>query len=261
MVMAVELSLVTCCYNSGRFLRQTIDSGLIALGNITYEWIFVDDRSPDDTVAIIDSYGNSAFRVIRHGRNQGPLAAMATGVGASLGRYVVILDHDDLVPEGSMSARLSKMRDGASAVFGAVEYVNADGRPYRTVAFDGQPRELSGIPGLLSLFRRPTWPLKQGAVMFRRDLWVLEHGFDIPFLLDLVRDGRVAFVPETVLGYRTYRGQYSGRRLGRLKNLFRFFWARQALRVLPFRWALPVAAYKTGIEVAKVLWVQISDRK
>ena len=48
-----EVSIITPCYNSSKFLQQTIDSVL----NQTFtdwEWLIADDKSTDHSVEIIN---------------------------------------------------------------------------------------------------------------------------------------------------------------------------------------------------------------
>lgn len=260
--MKPEVTFVTCCFNSSRFLRATIDSGLVALSGIPFEWLFVDDGSTDGTASIVESYRNPSFRVIRNRANEGIHASMKTGVLAASGSRVVIVDHDDVVPPGSVAARIGALdEEGVAAVFGAVTYIDVQSRPYRTIRLARKPIRLSGLKGLLRLFASPTWPLKQGGVMFRRAQWNPECGFDIRLLLSMTRDYRVAFVPDVTLLYRTFQGQRSGLRSRRLRYLYRLVWARLAFRFLPWYLAVPVSIYKTGLEIGKVVWVLFSDRK
>ena len=53
----MKISIVTITYNSGKTLKCAIDSVLTqTYKNI--EYIIVDGKSSDNTVAIINSYGN-----------------------------------------------------------------------------------------------------------------------------------------------------------------------------------------------------------
>jgi glycosyltransferase involved in cell wall biosynthesis len=53
----MKLSIITCTYNSKKYLQQTIDS--VTAQNISteiYEHIFIDGNSTDTTATIIESY-------------------------------------------------------------------------------------------------------------------------------------------------------------------------------------------------------------
>ena len=84
------VSVVIPCYNSARYLAETIESVRLQ----TYpriEIIVVDDGSTDETAKIARSRG---VRYI-HQANRGISAARNTGILHSQGQYVLFLDHDD----------------------------------------------------------------------------------------------------------------------------------------------------------------------
>ncbi|MDA8326875.1 MAG: glycosyltransferase family A protein, partial [Nitrospiraceae bacterium] len=94
-----SLSLVTViitCYNSEKFIKQTIDSAL----SQTYknvDVIAVDDGSTDTTRQILDSY-QERIRVLEHpnGANRGQWASANLAMRQSGSDYVALLDHDDI---------------------------------------------------------------------------------------------------------------------------------------------------------------------
>jgi glycosyltransferase involved in cell wall biosynthesis len=99
----MRLSIVVPAYNEATRigdLLALIEKSLSELGS-AYEVIVVDDGSTDGTV---DRVGGSAVRLIVHERNLGKAAAVQTGLAASTGRYVAVLDADleyapaDLLP-------------------------------------------------------------------------------------------------------------------------------------------------------------------
>jgi hypothetical protein len=87
------VSVVIPNYNHARYLPDAIDSVL----RQTYpnrEVIVVDDGSTDDSQHVADRYGDS-IRYIYHD-NQGLSAARNTGIRASRGEYIGVLDADDM---------------------------------------------------------------------------------------------------------------------------------------------------------------------
>src|ERR1700728_2169006 len=84
------VSVVIPCYNSARYLPETIESVRLQ----TYpriEIIVVDDGSTDETARIARSCG---VRYI-YQTNRGISAARNTGILHGQGKYVLFLDHDD----------------------------------------------------------------------------------------------------------------------------------------------------------------------
>ena len=93
------VSVVIPTYNKGKFIVETLDSVL----HQTYENIevlLVDNGSTDDTRARIDEYLNSCpgnYRVIDLVENKGPSNARNVGILEAKGKYVFLLDGDDLL--------------------------------------------------------------------------------------------------------------------------------------------------------------------
>jgi hypothetical protein len=101
--MTVRLSVVVPAYNEearvGDLVRS-LEESLSSLGD-GQEIIVVDDGSSDGTAARVTETG---VRLVRHEHNQGKAAAVQTGLAASVGAYVAVLDADleyfpaDLIP-------------------------------------------------------------------------------------------------------------------------------------------------------------------
>jgi glycosyltransferase involved in cell wall biosynthesis len=88
-----DVSVIIPAYNSGGLVRASIDSALNQRG-VTLEVIVVDDGSTDDTVRIVESYGD-AVRCIRQ-RNQGAYVARNNAAATARGEWLAFLDADDL---------------------------------------------------------------------------------------------------------------------------------------------------------------------
>jgi glycosyltransferase involved in cell wall biosynthesis len=79
-------------YNYGRFLRRAIDSAL----SQTYphiEVVVVDDGSTDDSRDILSSYGSRIRPILQD--NGGQASTFNTGIAASRGEIICLLDADD----------------------------------------------------------------------------------------------------------------------------------------------------------------------
>jgi hypothetical protein len=120
------VSIVITSYNYARFLRQTIDS---ALGQ-TYERlevIVVDDGSTDASPEIIRRYGERIIPVLR--RNGGEAAATNSGIAASSGEIVLVLDSDDYLYPGAVAAVVAAFAPEVAKVQFYLDAVDAEGRP------------------------------------------------------------------------------------------------------------------------------------
>lgn len=93
------VSIIIPVYNTGAYLRETLDSCL----NQTYaniEVLAMDDHSKDkETLEILQSYAQKdpRVRVIRSQENHGVIYGRNKGVELAQGKYFAFLDHDDLL--------------------------------------------------------------------------------------------------------------------------------------------------------------------
>ncbi len=110
------VSVIIPCYNAGRWLQEAIDSCLAQ----TYrpiEIVVVDDGSTDDSLAIMQSYGEQ----IRYetGPNRGGNPARNRGFDLSHGEYIQFLDADDYLLPDKIVRQVRFLREtGADVVYG-----------------------------------------------------------------------------------------------------------------------------------------------
>jgi glycosyltransferase involved in cell wall biosynthesis len=119
------VSVIIPCYNSARYLAETIESALAQ----TYpriEVIVIDDGSTDETPRIARFYPVTYI----YQANCGVSAARNRGIFRSQGKYVLFLDHDDrLLPEAvATGVRLLEEHPECAVAVGEHRYIGADGR-------------------------------------------------------------------------------------------------------------------------------------
>lgn len=89
-----EVSIITPCYNSSRFLNETISSVL----NQTFtdwEWLITDDKSADNSVEIIQSVNDPRIVLTVADENGGAGQARNLSLEKASGRFITFLDADD----------------------------------------------------------------------------------------------------------------------------------------------------------------------
>jgi glycosyltransferase involved in cell wall biosynthesis len=94
MVKNPTVSVIIPTHNRAKLIGKAIKSVL----NQTYqdfEIIIVDDGSTDNTEETVKSFNNFKIRYISHSNNRGISAARNTGIRASRGKYIALLDSDD----------------------------------------------------------------------------------------------------------------------------------------------------------------------
>lgn len=248
----MQVSIIVNNYNYAAYVASAIDSALAQTWR-DCEVIVVDDGSTDDSWGVIQRYG-ARIRAIRQ-PNGGQGAAYNTGFAASSGRFVLMLDADDLLDPTAVERCMSAMQDEAvSHVQFRLRLMEADGSlrggftPY--LMHDGDVSDTvrryghyAGPPSSGNFYRRSAieagFPLD--APRFRR------AADTVPFLTSAFF-GRVVSIREPLGSYRLHRS--SGGRAGIFGNISASY-RDQLLTIENRRGAtLEALAVRTGIRVA-----------
>ncbi len=127
----VSVSVVVTCYNVEKWVGRAVRSALGQTGlEGGLEVVAVDDCSTDGTAALLDrlSEEDPRLRVVRKPANGGAGLARRTGIEASRGRSVLLLDADDWLDADFVSRLARRMEEtGAEIVSGGVTVHREDG--------------------------------------------------------------------------------------------------------------------------------------
>ena len=92
-----EITVIVPIYNVERFLPCCIDS-ILAQSFADFQFILVDDGSPDNCGGICDEYAQKDSRIhVIHQKNKGLSGARNAGIDIAEGDYIAFIDSDDLV--------------------------------------------------------------------------------------------------------------------------------------------------------------------
>ena len=103
------VSIITPCYNGEEYVAQTIRS-VLAQSYKNWEMILVDDGSTDGSGQIIREFIKQDSRIsLLRQENAGSAAARNAGIRAARGRYLALLDADDLWEPDFLEKQLAFM--------------------------------------------------------------------------------------------------------------------------------------------------------
>lgn len=100
----MRFSIVVPVYNTEKYLSDCIES-VLAQNYDDYELILINDASTDNSLAICRRYENDhldKIRVFNKPHNEGLFMARHTGIQLAKGEYIINLDSDDILSDGTL---------------------------------------------------------------------------------------------------------------------------------------------------------------
>jgi succinoglycan biosynthesis protein ExoO len=220
------VSVLMANYNGARHLaaavRSVLDQSLADL-----ELILVDDASSDDSLAVAAAAaaGDPRLRAIRLDRNAGPGPARNRGLDVARGRWIAVVDADDLMAPD----RLERMVDTAAACWAEIVVDNLivfddagaePWRPFLTGHAYAHPRWLTLADYIASARMYSNRPqlgylkplicrraLERTGARYREDLRI---GEDYDLILRLLAEGaRMRLEPAPLYRYRRHASSIS----------------------------------------------------
>lgn len=122
---SVLISIVMPNYNGQRFVEQAIDS-VLAQTYRNFELLIVDDCSEDASLQIIErkAQQDNRIRVIALEKNAGVANARNVGIREAKGKYIALLDNDDLWTADKLERQLAIAEKGADIVYCSYDFID-----------------------------------------------------------------------------------------------------------------------------------------
>ena len=116
----VRVSVCLAAHDGAEYVGEQVRSILDQLGP-TDELVVVDDASTDDTVSIVESFGDARVTVHRNDANVGSVRTFERALGLARGAYLLLADQDDVWVPGRLEAMVAALEsDGVVATSVAV---------------------------------------------------------------------------------------------------------------------------------------------
>ncbi len=218
------VSVVIPAYNHATVLPHTLDSVLAQTFDGPTEILVIDDGSPDDTGEVVKPYLDRGVTYHRKD-NGGQASARNAGIKLARGKYVALLDDDDVLPPDKFAWQIDALESDLDAVlvYGEDDRIDGDGKPLPPTPRDGYRRP-SGL--CHDEFLAGCWIATPGQTLIRRDALDRIGGYDtniwgsddwdlyirLSGLGTFIYDGRIA------LHYRVHAGNSSGSVLRHLEG-------------------------------------------
>lgn len=124
------VSIITPCYNGERHIGETIDS-VLSQTYPNFEMIIVDDGSKDNSAKLVQKYQQKDKRIkLIKQTNAGSAAARNNGIRHANGRYIALLDADDVWLPNFLEQQIHFMKKNHTVcVFSAYDRIDEKSRP------------------------------------------------------------------------------------------------------------------------------------
>ena len=89
------ISVVMPVYNAGKFVREAIQS-ILDQSYPFFEFIIINDGSTDNSLEIIQSFTDNRIKILSNPTNIGNYPSRNKGMGIAKGKYIYVMDADDV---------------------------------------------------------------------------------------------------------------------------------------------------------------------
>ncbi len=206
-----KISVITACFNHGKFVNEMLDSLFIQEFE-AFEVIIVNDGSTDDSAEILNKIKDPRIKII-HTENHGPAIARNTAIRNSRADIILNLDADDKIGPGFLQSAFDIFSsvDNAGIVYSDVVFFGENNCGFEPGEFTREAMLTGNRISSIAFFLKEDWKVLGG---YSDELiWGLE---DWDLWLGIMELGRKVIKTSGVAAfYRTYENKTlsrSGRR-------------------------------------------------
>lgn len=212
--MTPLVSVNLCCYNSERFLEATLRS-IYAQTFTDWELVIINDGSTDATDAIIRRHVAEGHRIVYHPQaNAGLGASRNKAIELSTGKYIALIDHDDLWLPEKLARQVPQLESDSRVglSYTDADVIDSDGRVLRRYVEADQMYEGNVLQQLFlsDFIACSSVVIRREALdcagTFRPELKITE---EYELFLRLATDWMFAVVREPLLQLRVHGGNAS----------------------------------------------------
>jgi glycosyltransferase involved in cell wall biosynthesis len=238
------VSIITPMYNASRFVGQTIES-VLAQTYPHWEMLIVNDGSKDNSAEIVAEYAKKDSRIkLLHQQNAGSAAARNNGIRNASGRYICLLDADDLWEPVFLESQLNLLQTaGGLLAYGSHKRIDENGQEcLKPFMVKGSVRykdllKTCSISCLTGVYDTSAY----GKFYLREDLKSLRD--DYAYWLTIIKKVKVAYAnPQVIASYRILGSSLTGNKRKVIKPQFLIYYKVEKLGLIRslyylFTWA------------------------
>ena len=240
----VEVNIITPAYKCKSTIRETYES-IKQQTFSNWEWIIIEDNSPDDSFEFIQNMvkGDSRVVVLRTEKNSGAAVARNVGINYAKGRFIAFLDSDDLWLKDKLKLQLKFMKDSNYALTYTNYYVMDNNGKYKELRLKKDKATYKSllrrnVMGCLTVMYDTQ---QTGKILMPLDC---EKREDYGAWLDATRNGTVAYRLDAFIAvYRVGSISVSSNKFKMVKYQYRVFRNHEKFGVFKSVWFLLVMSF------------------
>ncbi|MBL0272561.1 MAG: glycosyltransferase family 2 protein [Chitinophagaceae bacterium] len=168
----MKVSIITPCYNHGKYLEELIRSVENTVKLVRYELIIINDGSTDEfTIVKLKELEQRGYKII-HQDNMGLSAARNNAILQSSGKYIVPLDADNMLSDGFVDQSVEILEKNLD--FDVV---------YTDCYYFGDVDTSHIQVGEYDLLRLINMNYIDACSMYRKETWTKSGGYDTKMVL------------------------------------------------------------------------------
>jgi len=213
--MTPTVSINLCCYNSEKYLEETLES-IFAQTYKDWELIIINDGSSDLTETIVDKFTNQGYPINYHyQQNKGIGASRNEALKYSSGEYIAFIDHDDTWMPEKLAKQMALFESNPEAGLVYCDFYNVYPNGKKIIG----SRFFRYYKGFIFIQLLVTNFIALSTIIVRKDLVLDEGGFppysiaeDYALLLKIAKKCPVDFIDAPLVEY-LYHESNSSRNL------------------------------------------------
>jgi len=203
----MKVSVIMAVYDGERYIREAIDSILSQTFN-DFELLIVNDGSTDRTKDILKEYDDPRIRIFSQS-NKGCIAARLLAIKNARGKYLAIMDADDIALPERLSKSVAYLDSHNDVVLVGTGYITRN-ELTGSERIDIPPTDDHVLRRCLLRYD----PFKDPTNLVRADAfnkvggYKIDRGFDYELYSRLAKFGKLANISEVLLITRQHADQF-----------------------------------------------------
>lgn len=204
------VTVFMAAYNAEEFIEESIIS-ILNQSFKDFELIIVNDGSTDNTVAIVEQIKDPRIKLVHNPENMGLQATRNRLLDLATGKYIAILDSDDIASPDRLEAQVSFLENHSEiALCGGHAEVIDENDQFTGVKYIQPCNET------LETFMLFGNPFVNSTVLFRKKVFLELKGYrdyapaeDFDLFVRIAAKHRVANLDKTLVKYRVHQSNVS----------------------------------------------------